>query len=353
MSADKDTDKIALPQAVIDALKARQVAFFEARLTAPGAEEEWRRNAASAYGELLGARVGDLIDKKALFEAVEAALASEVVRSTLRPLAKAGMKELRAELLARREKVGDFVDARARSKMDALLERPKLFPDRLARELIKEEAVEEVMRDVLYETLKEFTDKVNPFFAEWGLPALLKKILPFGMGGVKKGLDSFKAEFDRRLEPETRRFLQGFAGQGLRRMVEQMIAKSDEPKAIAVRKRLVAWALEQEVGSLLRSLDDEGARIFEELSLDLAEGAVANEALKKRRREVIEAAFEAHKDRTVRDALGTLGATAPPDVDALARAAWPFARAVLATPAARAWISQMIEEFYREATVPA
>jgi hypothetical protein len=346
-------EKIPLPQAVIDSLKARQAAFFQARLTSPEAEEEWRKNAAQVYGELLGTRVGDLMEPKTFAEAVDRALSSEAVRSTLRPLAKAALKAARAEVLASRAKAGEHVDAKAREKLNALLERPKLFPDRLAREISKEEAVEEVMRDVLYETLKEFSEKVNPFFADWGLPALLKKLSPFGLGGMKKGLEAFRGEFDRRMEPEMRRFLQGFAGQGLRRMVEQMIAKSDEPKAIDVRKRLAAWMLEQEVSSLPRVLGAEGAEIFEELALDVGERALTSEAFRKRRRELIEGAFEAHKDKSVREALAAFGAAAPPDVDAIARAAWPFARAILATPGARAWITQMIDDFFREETVPA
>ena len=135
-------------------------------------------------------------------------------------------------------------------------------------------------------------------------------------------------------------------------MVEQMIAKSDEPKSIAVRKRIATWLLDQEVRTLASSLDEKGAGLFEELALAVAEQAAASEELRKRRRSQIEAAFEAHKDKTVREALAAFGATAPPDVDALARAAWPFARAVLSTPSARAWFAQVIDEFYREATVP-
>lgn len=345
------SDPIALPRDVIETLRARQIAFFEARLTSPAAEEEWRASLASGYAELLSARVGDVIEPRALADAVDAALSSEAVRATLRPLAKAALKAAREEARASREKVGEHVDALARAKLDRLLERPKLFPDRLARELIKEEAVEEVMRDVLYETLKEFSEKVNPFFADWGLPALLKKLSPFGLGGMKKGLEAFRGEFDRRLEPEMRRFLQGFAGQGLRRMVEQMIAKSDEPKAIAVRKHLAAWMLEQEVASVVASLDEEGAALVDDLALDVGERALSSEAFKKRRRALIEAAFEAHKDRSLKDALGAFGATAPPDVDALARATWPFVRATLATPTARAWFARVIDEFFGEATV--
>ncbi|HZF56075.1 MAG TPA: hypothetical protein VE093_45990 [Polyangiaceae bacterium] len=347
-----DAEKIALPQAVIDSLKARQIAFFEERITSPGAEEEWRQSVASGFRELLEVRAGDLMDPAAFGEAVDAALASETVRSTLRPLAKAALQAARSAMLESRDKIGDHLDAKARSTLDALLERPKLFPDRLAREISKEEAVEEVMRDVMYETLKEFSEKVNPFFADWGLPALLKKLSPFGLGGMKKGLEAFRGEFERRMEPETRRFLHGFAGQGLRRMVEQMIAKSDEPKSIAVRKRIATWLLDQEVRTLASSLDEKGAGLFEELALAVAEQAAASEELRKRRRSQIEAAFEAHKDKTVREALAAFGATAPPDVDALARAAWPFARAVLSTPSARAWFAQVIDEFYREATVP-
>ena len=41
---------------------------------------------------------------------------------------------------------------------------------------------------------------VNPFFAEWGLPAILRKVLPIGASAVMKSLESVKGEFDRRLE---------------------------------------------------------------------------------------------------------------------------------------------------------
>jgi hypothetical protein len=346
-----------LPSDIIDALKARQMAFFEARLTSPGAEAEWRANAAAVYRELLATPVGRLVDAGAVADALDAALSSEAVAKTARPIAKAALKAVLAELRASHNKLSDFVPGSSWKTLNALLSRPKLFPERLAREVVKQPAVEDVMRDVLYETLKEFSEKVNPFFADWGLPALLGRLSPFGLGGMKKGLESLRAEFDRRLEPEIRKFLQGFAGKGLRDMAEKMIEKSDEPKALDVRRRLAAWVLEQEIAVLMRSLDDEGTRLAEELGLDIVSHSLSVEAMREatreRRRALIVAAVEAYKEKPLGEALAALGASPLPDVDAAARAAWPAVRAVLETPAVRAWFAGMIHEFFDQATKPA
>jgi hypothetical protein len=343
-------EPIDLPQSTIDALKARQIAYIEARLVSPKAEAEWRANAASVYRELLAAPLSALIDSRALADALDAALSSEAVRATARPLVKAALKVARAELLKSRAKLGDYVPAASREPLDALVSRPKLFPERLTREIIKHEAVQEGARNVLYETLKEFSEKVNPFFADWGLPALLRRLSPFGLGGMKKGLESFRAEFDRRLEPEIRKFIHGFAGKGLRDATDQMIAQSDEPKAVDVRRHLVAWLLEQEIADLARSLDDEGAALAEDIGLDVVAHALSMHEVRDRRRALIEQAVEANKDRPLREVLHGLGATPPPDVDAAARATWPVVRAVLGAPAVRAWFAAMISEFFDEAT---
>ena len=42
------------------------------------------------------------------------------------------------------------------------------------------------MRDVLYDTIREFNDKANPIFAEWGLVSMLKRFFPIGFGTVAK-----------------------------------------------------------------------------------------------------------------------------------------------------------------------
>lgn len=336
-------------RALLEDLKARQIAFFEERLVSAKAEEEWRSRVAAVFDELYATPVGRLADAGALADALDAALSTDAVRSAIRPVAKAVIAAAIAEIRANRARAGDHVPDAALPKIDALLERPKLFPDRLMREVVEQEAVEEVMRDVLYATLREFSDKVNPFFAEWGLPALLTKLMPFGFGGVKKGLESVRAEFDRRLEPEIRRFLQGFTRRGLRQMAETMISKSDEPKAIAARKRLAAWILEQEIAELLRPIDDEGSRLAQEIGLDIAAYLLSLKSMRERRRALIEEVIRERQTKTLGQALEEAGVTHKPTADVLdsiARASWPLVRSALSTEAARSWIASIVTEFY-------
>src|SRR5262249_37749361 len=142
-------------------------------------------------------------------------------------------------------------------------------PARLLREALENEAAEEVMRDVLYDALKEFSEKVNPFFADWGLPSLLKKLSPFGLGAMSKGFDSVRVEFDRRLEPEIRKFLLGFSRRALKNVADFTIDKADEPEFVAIRKRLVHFLLERRVAELCPEPDDGRAAMARDIALDL------------------------------------------------------------------------------------
>src|SRR6185295_316141 len=133
-----------------------------------------------------------------------------------------------AELHAEKGKVGDRVPASAHRHIDALLARHGLMPERLLREIAEQDAIDEIMRDVLYDGFKEFSERVNPFTAEWGIPSLLKRSSLLG-GAMTKGIEAVKVEFDRRMEPEIRRFLAGFSRRGLRSMADAMIARADQP----------------------------------------------------------------------------------------------------------------------------
>jgi hypothetical protein len=186
---------------------------------------------------------------------------------------------------------------------------------------------------------------VNPFTADWGVPAVLRRAGPLGMG-LGKGLDSVRVEFDKRLEPEIRRFLHGFSRRGLRRMAEFTIQKGDEPRFIAVRKRIAAWVLEQSIADLARRADPEALALAHAIGLDMSARGVSSPHAAARRRAVIEAAIEAWRDRTVSEVLAELGVTFTPDLDTLAAATWPAVRAALSTPAARAWLRSLVEEFY-------
>lgn len=333
----------ALDPHALHALKARHLAFFEQRLTSPEAEAEWRANLPALYRDLLATPVGAIADASAIARAVEAAIAGEVVEKVARPVARRALAVTLAELRNEKGTAGARVPASARQKLDLLVARPGLLPERLLREVVEQEAVDEMMRDVLYDALKEFSEKVNPFVAEWGLPALLKRLGPFGMG---KGLSSMREDFDKRLEPEIRKFLKGFSKKSLRHAVQITIEKADEPKSIVLRKHLIAWVLEQEIAAMAKGADAETVALGQEIVIDVIGAELGREASRIKYRAMFEEAVALRKERTVGEVLEELGIRFAPDFEALAAATWPAVKAALGSPTSKAWIAAMIGEFY-------
>jgi hypothetical protein len=339
---------------ILGALEARQVAFLEARLVSDEARRAWSANFAAARRELMAAKVGDLVDPAALASALDAALTGASVERVARPLAKKLLPVVLAELRAEPRALGDHVPTAARPKLEALVARKGALPERLLRELAEQEAIEEVMRDVLYDGFKEFSERVNPFTAEWGIPSLLKRMSLLG-GAMTKGIEAVKAEFDRRLEPELRRYLAGFSRRGLERMVDVTIARADQPASVAVRRHLVAWVLEQQIATLAREADPEALALAQEIGLDIAAAELDRPEHRARRRTLIEAAVKSFADVPIEAALASLGVTLVFDDESAAAASWPLVKAALGTAAARAWIAELVREFYaaeRAALVP-
>ncbi len=334
------------PDALVE-IRDRHVAFLVARLTSAEAEGELRDNLKAVYEALLAAPVGSVVDPSALAAAVDAALTSDAVEHVARPLSRRLLPLILAELRAEPGKVGDRVPLSAQGHLDALLARPALLPERFLREIAELDAVDEIMRDVLYDGFREFSEKVNPFTAEWGIPSLLKRMSVLG-GAVAKGLDSVKAEFDRRLEPEIRRFLAGFSRRGLRRMVDVTISRAELPTAVAVRRHLIAWVLDQEIATLARDADPEALVLLSEIGLDVAAAELARPAVRARRRAVIEAAVTARGEQTVAEALADLGVKLHLDHEAVAAALWPVAKVALSSAPVTAWLAKLTAEFYEE-----
>ena len=92
-------------------------------------------------------------------------------------------------------KLGDFVPAKARARIDKLLEKMRTVNEKLVRQLIEQEAMEVTLRVVIFDALKEFNEKFNPFVADWGLPGLLKGLGRFGLSPLTKSIDNVRLEF--------------------------------------------------------------------------------------------------------------------------------------------------------------
>ena len=335
------------PQAA-EALAKKQVDWLVARLTSDAAKTELAKDLENGYDAILGRPVEDVIDLAALEAAIDASLTKERFARGTRPATLASHMGILRIVRTERTKVGQLVSDDTKKKIDKLLERPKLVNEKLVRRAIEQDAVEEILRDVLYDALKEFNEKVNPFVAEWGLPGLLKKLGPFGLGPLGKSLDNVRAEFEKRLEPEMRKFLQGFSRKALKRAADLAVKNGDDANAVALRKSLALWVMEQELRELVGNVDDENAKLVHEIALDVSEYASTLDVVRKKRRETLSALFAAHAKMPLGAALGDHGISARPDFSALAAAIWPAYVAVVESDAMQKRLVALFGEYFAE-----
>lgn len=330
----------------MQSIRDRQLAFFIARVTGERAKEEWRAHVKAAVETLLEAPLGEVTSVEAIERALDAAATRASFQRMVRPISRAIHLESVKELRRDKTRVGHYVPAEARKKIDQLLLRPKLVQEKLLRRVLEQDAMEETMRDVLYDALKEFNERVNPFVADWGLPGIMKKLGPFGFGPVAKSIEGVRAEFDKRMEPEMRKFLAGFSRKALTK-VGDLVSKNDgSQKFVELRRAVVSWVYEQEVREFLTGVDDEGATLAHGAALDVTEHVSALSDVRKRRREALDAFFAAHHAHPLRRVLADYGGAFELETEAFADASWPAVRRVLESDEVKATVKRMLDEFW-------
>ncbi len=309
-------------------------------------EAAFRADVARAIDGLLATPLEHVLDPARFEAAIEAALAKEQIDRGARPLSKTIHMAVVRGMRNDSTKLGTLVPAKARARIDKLLEKKHTINEKLIRQLIEQEAMEETLRDVIFDALKEFNEKFNPFVADWGLPGLLKGLGRFGLGPLTKSIDNVRLEFDKRLEPEMRKFLQGFSRRAVRRMADLVVQNNDDPKFLALRKSMVAFLYEQQLREIVANVDDESAEAWNEISVDVIEHSLALETSKKKRREAIAALMRDHGKEPLGHVLERYGFTAKPDADAIAKSIWPVARVIFQGSAAKARVEAIVEEFF-------
>lgn len=315
-----------------------------ARATSRDAELRFRQDIEALYDAIMAVPVGRLFHARTSADAVEASLSNEAVQNGWLPAAKLGWILLLGQLKDDKRRFGDYVHDEGRQALEELAARPDVVPERLLHEILDDEAAREVMGDLIYEALREFQDKVNPFFAEWGLPSLLKRLGPFGLGGMGKAFDSLRAEFEKRLEPEMRRFLTTFTGRGVKRVGAYLVDHAGDRSFIALRKRLVRWVLDQTVSGTVASTGEALLDRAYEVASDIGANAAGLDSVRARRRLIVEQLITLHASQPLGQALAQYGITARPDFDLLARVTWPFLSAALSSNAGAQWLDDLTSE---------
>lgn len=335
-----------LPPATIAALRARHVAFLTERLVDARARGDFLRSFEGGYDYVLSRPLRELIEPETLVSRLAAVLTNEAVRGLLSPVAREVHRRVVASLRGDDAKLGDYVPEAARAAIDELLARSDLVPEPLVRKVFDDEVVEQVMRDVLYDALVEFNESVNPFFADWGLPSLIKRLMPIGSGGVLKSMTAVRAEFDKRIEPEIRKFLLGFSRRSKSKIADFILSGAGAPKVIALRRSVVTFVYEQSLSQVTQNVDDDAR-----MAADEAVEAIVLEVLKRDRpRERLLAELDElvaeHGDEALGAWLTRIGVVERPDLQRLAELVWPFAKLALESPPARAFWERVTWDFY-------
>lgn len=244
------------------------------------------------------ARLGPLLDA-----VLGPAQAAELILAALRAL------RLFVTAAARSDPwpLSAYIPDEARRALATLCQRPLRLPPELARALLDNPALEEVLRDLLHEALREFNDRVNPFFADWGLPALIRKTVPLGGAALIRTLQAVRAEFDRRLEPEMRRFLHGFVRRALHHTAQVLAEGRDSAQARALRLSLLEVVLAQPVSCLAGAVDDETLDLLEAATAAVLRHVLPSDRAKELRHQALTALVAAAGDLTLGEWLGRHG----------------------------------------------
>lgn len=334
-----------LSPATLEDLKRRHVAFLKSRLVSEQARRDWIRAFAGAFEHILALRIRVVLRPATIADALARALRDDSARTFFAPAARDVQRHVLGALAAEQTSLGDYVPEDARRAIDSLLEKRDLVPDSLVRKVFEQQAIVDAIDDTLYDGLMQFNTSVNPFFADWGLPSFIKR-MPIGAGMILASMEALRGEFDRRLEPEIRKFLSAFSRRATGQLTELFITKSGEPKFIELRKNIAAFLYSQSLAELLSGVDHDdiatGALAAERLMLD----AQAGEKLAASLRRILESFLIDRGDATVREWLGEIGATERPDVERWAAGLWPWAEQVLRSPALGEYLERITAEFY-------
>src|SRR5690606_24329986 len=105
---------------------------------------------------LMATPLGQLTDPAALNRAIDAATSGPASRAA-RPVAAAALAAITEAARAEQATAGDYVPAAAREKLERLAARPQIVPEKLVREVLESEAMDEVMQDVMSALLRDFS----------------------------------------------------------------------------------------------------------------------------------------------------------------------------------------------------
>ncbi len=206
-----------MDRALLNELKARQIAFLEARLVSEAAARDFRERLPAGFAALLATPLGELVDAGAIGRARGpcgggAAPAGGPARGRR---GARGARRGGARRAAARE--GAPAGGRPRQARS----HPRAAEDRAGAARARGAGERGARRGDARRPLRHADGVLRegePVLRRVGPARALKRVAPFGLGGVGKtmGADAGRVLPRGRLEPEIRRLLQGFSRTAMR-----------------------------------------------------------------------------------------------------------------------------------------
>jgi hypothetical protein len=297
---------------------------------------EWRKLWEASWHQLLRTPVDELFDVDAARALADQLADSEILVEATRPVVAKIVRAVIAELREDGQPIGRLVPDEARERLKVILAQPGLVHPDWVRATLRGEAVEGVLNDALYRTLKDFSTL---------FPRMLVRIATASRLGILGGaVERLITEVEKLIEPEIRSFLADGTGRLLESAVELTISKIDDPAQIEFRATLFEFVLSRSPEFLLASADealiDDLGDAVEITTRHLIEAPETREAVHA----WIDRIMDACADQTLGEALEL--DDPPPDypIDAMAEVTWPAWQSVTASPEAKGWLDDLVDE---------
>jgi len=155
-----------------------------------------------------------------------------------------------------------------------------------------------------------------------------------------------KGEFDKRLDPEIKKFLLAFSRKAKVKLADLFVKKGDDPKFIALRKNVVSFLYSQSMSELLAGVDDQASRKGEIAAEHITLETLRRDHPRQQLKLALEAFLKEHGELTIGEWLKSVGASGEPDLEAWAELLWPHVQRTLQSPVARAFFDKVTSEFY-------
>lgn len=287
-------------------------------------------------------RIDALVERASVERAVEATLSATVLDGVVQPLCGWIADEAWGAAAQVDVPLGELLGAESCAALHALLAEPSILDAELVRVVTRDPAMEALMRDVLFEALVAFNERTNPFVAAWGVPALLDALPRLGRTAIRGTFDRVRGEFERRLQPEMRRFLETFSRQSLDQMAEVLADKAGEPELVALRKNALDVLLVEPVCDGVWP-DGDPRRVHARRALTAAAVHVGRHpAAKTLVDDTVDALWARWSDQPVGEVLAGLGVELP-DPEPFVAAVWPVVRALATDEAALTALGELID----------